>query len=358
MATDRLQKSSLLLLLVVISAFFVAMIRGFLVTILLAAIFSGLFQPLYRRCLGVARGHRSLASAGTLVVVSLLVIVPLLLLLLIVASQAIQVTDSVLPWTEEQIRKGTDLDAYLQRIPGYEHIEPYRAEILTKLGEFVQNIGTFLIARLSAVTRGTVSFFFHLSLMLYTMYFFLKDGQRILDRVLYYIPLLPEDEDRMVGRFVSVTRATLKGTLVIGVVQGGLAGIALAIAGIPSAVFWGTVMTVLSIIPAVGTGLVWVPATVYLFATGAVGRGLFLLAFCGIVVGMADNVLRPRLVGKDTRMHDLLILLSTLGGLMLFGVLGLILGPIVAALFVTVWDIYGTTFRDSLPTSRPVGSSD
>jgi predicted PurR-regulated permease PerM len=345
----RFQRASLLLLVAVISAIFVTMIRQFLVTLLLAATFSGLFQPLFQRWLRLVRGRRSLASTGTLVTLVLLLLIPLLLLLGVLATQAISITESVRPWTQEQIQRGTDLEAFLAKIPGYDRLEPYRAEILTKLGEIVQNVGAFLISRLSALTRGTVAFFFHVSLMLYAMFFFLKDGRAILDRILYYIPLPTEDEDRMVGRFVSVARATLRGTLVIGVVQGGLAGLAFALVGIPSAVFWGTLMAVLSMIPAVGTALVWLPATIYLLATGSVGRGLFLLAFCGLVVGMADNLLRPRLVGQDTKMHDLLILFSTLGGLLLFGALGLVLGPIVAALFVTVWDIYGSTFRDVLP---------
>jgi predicted PurR-regulated permease PerM len=152
-----------------------------------------------------------------------------------------------------------------------------------------------------------------------------------------------------VEKFVSVSRATLKGTVIIGVIQGTLAGMALAVAGIQGAAFWGTIMTVLSIIPGVGTALVWLPAAIFLMATGSVASGVVLIVFCGAVVGSVDNFLRPRLVGKDTQMHDLLILFSTLGGLLLFGVVGFILGPILAALFVTVWDIYGAAFRDMLP---------
>jgi predicted PurR-regulated permease PerM len=183
------------------------------------------------------------------------------------------------------------------------------------------------------------------------MFFFLMDGGRILDRILYYLPLPPEDEARMVDKFVSVSRATLKGTVIIGVIQGALAGVALAVAGVQGAVFWGTIMTVLSIIPGVGTALVWAPAAIYLMATGHVFAGVALFVFCGAIVGSVDNFLRPRLVGKDTQMHDLLILFSTLGGLLLFGVVGFIIGPILAALFVTVWDIYGTAFRDILPAT-------
>ena len=118
--------------------------------------------------------------------------------------------------------------------------------------------------------------------------------------------------------------------------------------GIKGAVFWGTVMVVLSIIPAIGTGLVWVPAAVYLFATGQVGAGIGLTVWCVGVVGTADNFLRPRLIGKDTKMPDLLVLLGTLGGLSLFGAVGVIIGPVVAALFITIWEIYGAAFKDVL----------
>ncbi len=152
----------------------------------------------------------------------------------------------------------------------------------------------------------------------------------------------------MIDKFVSVSRATIKGTLVIGVVQGALAGAALAVAGIPSAVFWGTVMAVLSIIPGIGTGLVWVPSAIYLAATGRWLAAVLLVVWCALVVGSVDNVLRPRLVGRDTQMHDLLILFSTLGGLLLFGIVGVIIGPIIAALFVTIWDLYGAVFKDLL----------
>ena len=153
----------------------------------------------------------------------------------------------------------------------------------------------------------------------------------------------------MLDKFRSVARATLKGTAVIGILQGGLAGLAFAVVGIPSAIFWGTIMAVLSIVPGIGTALVWGPAVIILAAGGHWIRAIGLGVFCGVVVGSIDNVLRPRLVGKDTEMHDLLILFATLGGISFFGIVGFIIGPILAALFVTIWEIYGTAFKDVLP---------
>jgi len=175
------------------------------------------------------------------------------------------------------------------------------------------------------------------------------DGDKLLDRILYYLPLQDQDEQRMLEKFTSVTRATLKGTAVIGILQGTLAGFAFWVVGIPSAVFWGTIMAVLSIIPGIGTALVWGPAVIILAAGGSYLKAGGLGIFCAVVVGSIDNLLRPILVGKDTQMHELMIFFGTLGGIVMFGVMGMIIGPIVAALFVTIWEIYGVAFKDLLP---------
>jgi predicted PurR-regulated permease PerM len=215
--------------------------------------------------------------------------------------------------------------------------------------EAVGAIGTFLANSVSAATRGTVVFFFHFFLLLYTIFFLLKDGPRMLATVMLYLPLEETDKHRLLDKFAAVTRATLKGTLLIGLAQGGLAGLAFWVAGIDGVIFWTALMIVLSIIPGIGSALVWVPAVILLVAQGQVVTGLLLAAFCGVIVGTVDNVMRPRLVGRDTKMHDLMILFSTLGGLIAFGAVGFIVGPILAALFISVWEMFGVTFRDSLP---------
>jgi predicted PurR-regulated permease PerM len=208
------------------------------------------------------------------------------------------------------------------------------------------------------VTLGTVNFLFMLFVMLYAMYFFLMDGEKLILKILYYLPLEDRDERRMLEKFTSVTRATLKGSAVIGILQGGLAGIAFAVVGIPSAVFWGAIMTVLSIIPSIGAAVIWLPAAVILAVTGHVIKAIGLAIFCAVVVGSLDNLLRPILVGKDTQMHELMIFLGTLGGIFMFGIVGIIIGPIIAALFVTVWDIYGVAFKEVLPVVKLPDSKD
>jgi predicted PurR-regulated permease PerM len=274
----------------------------------------------------------------------------------IVASEALQIAQGVAPWVEDHMSQPNELDRLLQSVPFYETLAPYQGQITSKLAEFAGRIGTFLVNSIAAGTRGTAVFFFQLFVMLYALFFFLIDGKNLLNKILYYLPMSPEQEDRMVERFTSVARATIKGTLVIGVVQGTLAGAAFAVFGIEGAAFWGTIMAVLSIIPGVGTALVWIPAVVYLVAIGRMGAAIGLFLWCAAVVGSVDNVLRPWLVGKDTKMPDLLILLGTLGGLVLFGAAGIVIGPIVAALFVTIWDIYGVAFKEYLPGVVPISA--
>ena len=171
--------------------------------------------------------------------------------------------------------------------------------------------------------------------------------------MLYYIPLNDHDKLRILNRFTSVTRATLKGTFVIGVLQGSLNGFAFWVAGIDGALFWGACMSVLSVLPAIGSSIIWIPVVVILAAYGAFLKAILLWIFCGFLVGSLDNLLRPVMVGKDTQMHQLFILFSTLGGLSLFGIVGIIIGPVIAALFVTIWEIYGETFKHYLP-AQPV----
>jgi predicted PurR-regulated permease PerM len=241
----------------------------------------------------------------------------------------------------------------LARVPYMDRLEPLRGEIMSRAGDLVGTVGTFLANALSAATRGTVLFIFHFFIMLYAMFFLLMDGPRMLRAVMAHLPLGEDDKTRMLERFTSVTRATLKGTVLIGSLQGLLSGVAFWVVGIDGTIFWTTLMVVLSIIPGIGGALVWVPAVIVLIAQGQFGAGLGLAIYCAIVVGSVDNILRPRLVGRDTKMHDLLVLFSTLGGLAVFGASGFIVGPILAALFITVWEIFGATFRSPQLDAAP-----
>jgi predicted PurR-regulated permease PerM len=339
----------LVMLVLLISALFLTMISNFLMALLLAGIFSAMAQPIYRKFTRLLGRRRRMASLVTLLLFCGVILMPLAALVGIITAQAVKVGQSITPWVERQIDQPAPFAQYLRNIPYYEELTPYREEILGKAGDVASRISVFLVNSLSAGALGTVNFVFMFFIFLYTSYFLLIDGKELLDRMLYYLPLEESRERRLLDRFTSVTRATLKGTAVIGIMQGGLAGLAFAVVGIESAVFWGTIMAILSIIPPFGTGLVWLPAAIILAVGGNYLKAVGLVLFCGLVVGTLDNLLRPRLVGKDTRMHDLLVLFSTLGGLTLFGPIGFIIGPIIAALFVTVWQIYGEAFRTVLP---------
>jgi predicted PurR-regulated permease PerM len=210
-------------------------------------------------------------------------------------------------------------------------------------------VGSFALGTLTGAARGTAAFVLQVFVFLYALFFFLRTGADTLRVALAHLPLSPSEKEQLLERFLSVARATLKGSLLIGVIQGGTAGVAFWVAGVPGAAFWGAVMVFFSILPAVGAGLVWVPAVAYLLLSGEIVAGILLLVWCALVVGTLDNLLRPYLIGRDARMSDLMIFLSTLGGLALFGAVGFVAGPIVAALFVTVWHIYGEAFREWLP---------
>jgi predicted PurR-regulated permease PerM len=292
------------------------------------------------------------AAAVTLTAALLVVIGPLLALLGLVVSQAAETAEQASVWFEESGRAPGVLSMIEERVPLAARFEPFREVVVEKAGEIAGQAGSLLLKWIGNTTKGTLSFLLQFFVFLYAMFFFLMDGPELVRKMLYYLPLTDEEEDRMLGKFVSVTRATLKGTLVIGLLQGTLAGLAFAVAGIGGWIFWGTLMTVLSIIPGIGSALIWAPAVLYLLITGSPAAGIGLAIWCITVVGTVDNFLRPRLVGSDTQMPDLLILLGTLGGLLLFGAAGIVVGPIVAALFVTLWDIYGSTFREFLENPR------
>ena len=349
MRDDRVNQFVVVLLVVFISAVFLSMIRSFLMAIFLAGIFSALSRPIYHWLDKLLRGRRSLASILTLLLIIIVVVLPLGVLTGVVTGQAIKVSQTAVPWVKTQLSQPGAVSEFLETIPYYDKIAPHSELILRKAGELVGSISQFLVNNLSSAAMGAVNLLFMLFVWLYTMYFFLMDGDKLLEKILYYLPLQDHDEQQMLDRFTSVTRATLKGTAVIGILQGGLAGLAFWVVGIPSAAFWGVIMVVLSIIPSVGTAIVWVPVALILGFGGAVGKAVGLFVFCGLVVGSLDNLLRPILVGKDTQMHELMIFFGTMGGIFMFGMVGVIIGPIIAALFVTVWEIYGQAFQDVLP---------
>jgi predicted PurR-regulated permease PerM len=349
MKQDTVNKLVLALMVVAISALFISMIQQFLMAIFLAGLFSAMARPIYLHLESRFGGRRHLAALTTMMLMIVIVLIPLMFLTGIIVSQAIDVGQSATPWVKKFVDRPDSLSAYLEHLPFYDQLFPYREIILEKTGQVVGSMSKWIANGLSSVTLGTANFLFMTFVFLYTFYFFQMDGPKLIRKILYYLPLGNDDENLMLDKFTSVTRATLKGSLLIGILQGSLAGIAFAVAGIDNAVFWGTVMAVLSVIPSIGSALVWGPACIFLMMQGNVAAGVSLMAFCAIVVGSLDNLLRPILVGKDTSMHELMIFFGTLGGIMMFGLSGIFIGPLIASLFVTVWELYGVAFADFLP---------
>jgi predicted PurR-regulated permease PerM len=227
----------------------------------------------------------------------------------------------------------------------------------TQLSSAAVDVGQFIASRALAIGQDTVRVVVFFFLMLYLLFFFLRDGQSLLDGLVRALPLGDERERHLLDRFAQVSRATIKGTLVVGAVQGAIGGIAFAILGIGAPVLWGAVMALLSLVPIVGTALVWLPAAIMLLANGQVVAGIALILIGVFGIGMVDNLLRPVLVGRDTQMPNYVILLSTLGGLAGFGLAGIVIGPIIAAFFITVWQMAQQELEPETPT-EPIALPD
>ncbi len=351
MQQSFVNRAVLILVLGVISLLFYQVVKPFLLSIFIAALFTALFTPLYRWFFVRIGNRPALAATLTLLTVLVFVFVPLLLVFGTVLSQGLEVAQSARPWVQQQLAQPGLITAKLEALPFYDQILPYREQALDWLAKLTGSVSKLVMDTAQAATVSTFSALLSLIIILYTMFFFLMDGDRLLYYLLYYLPLNDEDEKKLLTRFTSVTRATLKGTAVIGILQGILAGLALHVAGIPSALFWAVAMMFLSVVPGIGTALVWGPAVIYLIVSGEYLVATLLAVYCVVVVGSIDNVLRPKLVGNDTRLHELMIFFSTLGGIMSFGFMGFVIGPIIAALFVTIWELYGAEFSDWLPTT-------
>ena len=350
-----------LILVVAVTLLFLAVTWPFLKSLLLGALLAGLCRPLYQWVTRLLGHRRSLGAIVTLLILFILVVGPIGAFLGIVVQQALNVSEQAIPWVQQHFGSSSTFNAHdwlVQRFPSLASYIPSQEQLLQNVGTAAKAAGGLLVGAASQMTAGTAVFLLDLFVMVYAMFYFLRDGEKILEKIFYYMPLSDVDEALMLQRLTSITRATVKGTLVIGVIQGALAGVAFWVAGIGGAAFWGTLMAILSIVPGIGAALIWVPAVIYLFITGEVMAGTLLLAWCAAVVGTIDNILRPMLVGKDAKMPDLLILVGTLGGLFLFGPIGFIVGPIVCGLFLTVWEIYGATFKDVLPPVKSLRADD
>lgn len=338
---DQLRLYFLTLLALCISLLLFRLIDNFLMALLVAGIFAGLAHPLYLRILERFGGRKGAASAMMVLLTLSLIIVPMLILTSLLFDQTHEISRSAGVWIRNFNEHG-GLQETLQDMPVLSKLLPYQDKIIARTSELISKGSGFVSGALAAGAKSTASFLMSLFVMLYAMYFFLPRGGNWLRRILSYTPLLPEDTQVLLDTFISVARASIKGTLIIGIIQGGLGGLAFWLAGIQGALFWSAVMAVFSMLPVVGISIVWVPAVFYLAIKGQTGAAIAVGLWCAIIAGTVDNLLRPVLVGKETSMPDLLVLLTTLGGLVVFGGIGILIGPIIGALFIAIWNMWAT----------------
>ena len=349
----KLHVTFLFILALAVSLLFFRMIQDFVVTVLLAAIFAALTYPFYSRVVAWFRGRRALAATVTVVLLLLCVVIPALIFLGFVAGEAVAIGKSALPWVKQHVENPGAIDRLFEKLPLADHLAPYKSQILEKAGEVAQKLGQIVGSTLASATEETARLFLFLFVFFYAMFQFLLAGPELPARIFRYVPLSEDEKHRTLTTFTTVTQATLSGAVVVGMIQAGLAGVAFAVVGIHGALFWTAIMVVMSFIPGIGTAIIWFPAAIVLAMEGRFMAAIGLLLWCAILVGTIDNFLRPRLVGSRAKLPSLMVLLGTLGGLFYFGPIGLILGPVVAALFLTVWEQFAESLGDELTQPRP-----
>ena len=354
MRRQQVETRAFLLVVLLTTVAFAWIVRDFLMPVFWAVVFAVVARPLYRRILRINGDRQSLAALLTTLVVVLVILIPLGLLGIAVTQQAIGLYQRI---SAGEVNVQEVVDFVDRGLPAINDLLEDFGVSVASIEDWLRNqavgIGEWAAMHAVAIGQSTITLVVFFVLMLYFLFFFIRDAERILDWVIRALPLGDERERRLFAKFAEVSRATMKGTLVVAIVQGGIGGILFAIAGINAAIFWGVVMAVCSLLPVVGTALVWVPAAIILLATGAVWEGIMILAGGTLLVGMVDNFLRPVLVGYDTKMPDYLVLLTTLGGLALFGLTGVILGPLVGAMFLVVWEMMAEEYSGlDTPTQR------
>lgn len=346
-SNENIQRTLFLVILVIVTIAFLWLIRGFMQPIFWAVALGIVFYPVHRRLQERLPGRSNLTAALSVIGVLFVVVLPVIGIAVAVTGEAAALYQRI---QSGDYNLATIFSSMTDRLPQLESalqrigFEPDRfTEQLTSVAGTVSSFLANRALEFGQDTLRTAVFFF---LMLYLLYFFLKDGHSMLDSVVHALPLGDSRERELLARFEEVSRATIKGSLVIGIVQGVIGGITFAVLGISAPVLWGVLMALLSIVPAVGPVFVWAPAAIILLLSGRIAAGIFLFIVGAVIISLVDNLLRPILVGRDTRMPDYLILLSTLGGLSAFGLAGVVIGPIIAAFFLTVWQMAIEEFSD------------
>ena len=350
------EDKAFLLLLAAVTLAFAWILWPVFDAILWGTIIAILFTPVYRRLCSAMRRRRTPAALTTVALVVVIVIVPATLVAAMLAQEATGLIASI---------KSGELNFGRVGREAFAALPAWVIELMNRFGlgnlDAVQHRITegllrgsqFLAAQAVNIGQITFGFLVGLAVMLYLLFFLLRDSDSLLRQLKVAIPLRPDRLAALGEKFAIVIRATVKGNIVVAIVQGALGGLIFWLLGIHDPVMWAVVMAVLSLLPAVGAALVWLPVALYLLATGSVWQGVVLIAYGVLVIGLVDNVLRPLLVGKDTRMPDYVVLISTLGGIAIFGIDGFVIGPVIAAMFIAVWGIFAASRQSADDVINP-----
>jgi predicted PurR-regulated permease PerM len=345
---DRLEDKAFLILIVAVSLAFAWILTSFYGAILWGVVIAMMFAPLYRRLLRKMPKRPTVASVIMLLAIVLIVILPLTLIAAALTQQGAVVVGKM---QSGELNFGKLLQQILNALPGWATGVLDRFGVAS-LGDMQEKLTSGLIkggqtiaSQALDIGQSTFSFMVSLAIMLYLLFFLFRDGDTLARAVKDAIPLRPGLRDELLKKFTIVIRATVKGSLLVALTQGALGGLIFWILGINAALLWAVLMAFLSLLPAIGAGLVWLPVALYLLATGSFWQGAILIAYGFVVIGLADNIMRPMLVGKDTKMPDYIVLISTLGGIEAFGLNGFVIGPVIAAMFIAAWEIFSEQRR-------------
>lgn len=341
--TNRLDNSFFIIVIACVTLALGWIIMPFFGAILWGIVAAILFDPLYVKLRGIMPSHRNGAAGLTLLAIVATVVVPAIIVGILLVQEITNFYNMV---RDGQIDFAAMFQHFRELLPrglvrqlnhyGLMNFEGMRDKLVTGLTSSFQTIASQALS----IGQGAFGFFVTTGVALYLAFFLLRDGHKIAARIDGAVPLPQQIRAELAGKIIAVTRATINGSVVVAIVQGLIGGIIFALLDIPGALIWGVVMAFFSLLPAIGTGLVWVPVAVYLLVSGQIWQGVVLVG-CGVfIIGLVDNVLRPILVGRGTRIPDYMVLISTLGGLEIFGFNGIIIGPMIAAVFLSVWEIF------------------
>jgi predicted PurR-regulated permease PerM len=352
----ELEFKALLLLVLAATVLFALILAPFFGAVCWSVFLALVFWPLQQRILRNTRGRRSLSAFATLLIIILIVILPLAWVTATVTQEAStfigHLRSGELQPAEYFQRMVEALPAWAQSLLqrfGISELAVLQRKLLATLGES----GQALTARAFSIGQLTLDFVVSFFLMLYVLFFLLRDGRELAAAVARAIPLKQQHTDRLLTQFATVVRATVKGNVAVALAQGALGAIAFLFLGLPAPILWGAVMALLSLLPAVGAAVVWGPVALYLLATGSLLKAVGLVVWGVLVIGLVDNILRPILVGKDTRLPDYLVLVATLGGLAVFGLNGFVIGPVIAAVFLVSWEMLAAARQEHVAPPAP-----